>query len=73
VTQEERLARRAQLRVDIHKLEVELERLREAEVRLLEGCEHAYVDGRSAGTGGQVRICAICGRVLKNRDEKLWG
>jgi hypothetical protein len=73
VTQEERLARRAELRADIHRLEVELEGLREAELRLLDGCEHAYADGRSAGTGGQMRICAICGRVLKHREEKLWG
>jgi hypothetical protein len=73
VTQEERLARRAELRADITKLEVEIEALRTAEARLLDGCEHAYADGRSAGAGGQVRICAICGRVLKHRDEKLWG
>ncbi len=73
MTQEERLARRNELRADIHKLEAELEGLRAAEGRLLEGCEHAYADGRSAGTGGQVRICAICGRVLKSRDVKLWG
>lgn len=73
MTQEERLARRAELRADITKLEVEIEALRAAEARLLDGCEHAYADGRSAGAGGQVRICAICGRVLKHRDEKLWG
>jgi hypothetical protein len=73
VTQEERLARRAELRGEITRLEVEIEELRESELRLLEGCEHVYADGRSAGAGGQMRICAICGRVLKNRDEKLWG
>jgi hypothetical protein len=73
VTQEERLTRRAELRADITRLELELEELREAELRLLEGCEHAYADGRSAGVGGQIRICAICGQVLKHRDEKLWG
>jgi hypothetical protein len=73
VTQAERLARRAELRADIAKLEGELERLREEEARLLDGCEHAYEDGRSASTGGRVKICAVCGRVLKQRDEKLWG
>ncbi len=73
VTQAERLTRRAELRADIARLEAELAGLREAEARLLEGCEHAYADGRSAGAGGQVRICAICGHVLKHRDEKLWG
>lgn len=73
MTQEERLARRAELRGEITRLEVEIEELRESELRLLEGCEHVYADGRSAGAGGQMRICAICGRVLKNRDEKLWG
>jgi NADH pyrophosphatase NudC (nudix superfamily) len=74
VTQEQRLARRAELRADITRLEAELAELREAETRLLEGCEHVYADGRSALAGGhQVRICAICGQVPKHRDEKLWG
>lgn len=73
MTQEERLARRAELRTDITKLETELEALRAEEARLLDDCEHVYADGRSAGAGGRVRICAICGHVLKHRDEKLWG
>ncbi len=73
MTQAERLARRAELRVDIEKARGELEALLEDEVRLLEGCEHVYGDGRSAATGGRVRICAICGRLIKHRDEKLWG
>jgi hypothetical protein len=73
VTQEERLARRAALRADIERLKGELEALLEEEARLLDGCEHAYADGRSASTGGRVRICAVCGHVLKQRDEKLWG
>jgi hypothetical protein len=73
VTQAERLARREQLRADITKLEVDLASLRTEEARLLEDCEHNYADGRSATTGGRVRICAICGQVLKQRDDKLWG
>jgi hypothetical protein len=73
VTQEERLARRAGLRADIEKAKGELEALLEEEARLLDGCEHVYGDGRSAATGGRIRICAICGRLIKNRDEKLWG
>jgi hypothetical protein len=73
VTQSERLTRREELRADIVKLESDLAALREQEARLLEGCEHAYADGRPASTGGRVRICAICGRVLKQRDDKLWG
>lgn len=73
MTQAERLARRDELRVDIAKREVELERLRAEESRLLEGCEHVYTDGRNAATGGRVKICSICGRLLKARDEKLWG
>ncbi|HET8541205.1 MAG TPA: hypothetical protein VFL83_15125 [Anaeromyxobacter sp.] len=73
MTQAERLARRAELRADIEKLRGELEALLDDEARLLEGCEHVYADGRSASTGGRVRICAICGRLLKNREEKLWG
>ena len=73
MTQAERLARRAELRADIEKARGELEALLEDEARLLEGCEHVYGDGRRAATGGRVKICAICGRLLKNRDEKLWG
>jgi hypothetical protein len=73
VTQAERLARREQLRADIAKQEVELEQLRAEESRLLETCEHVYADGRGAATGGRVKICAVCGRLLKARDEKLWG
>jgi hypothetical protein len=73
VTQAERLDRRAELRADIEKARGELEALLEEETRLLEGCEHLYGDGRSAATGGRVRICAICGRLIKHRDEKLWG
>ncbi len=73
MTQAERLARRAELRADIDKVKGELEALLEEETRLLEGCEHAYADGRSAATGGRIRICAICGRLMRQRDEKLWG
>ena len=73
VTQAERLARREQLRADIAKRELELEQMRAEESRLLEGCEHVYSDGRGAATGGRVKICSICGRLLKARDEKLWG
>ena len=73
MTQAERLARREQLRADITKLEVNLASLRTEEARLLEDCEHHYADGRSSTTGGRVRICAICGQVLKQRDDKLWG
>lgn len=73
MTQEERLARRTELRADIVKLEAELEALRAEEARILDGCEHAYADGRHAAAGGRIKICAICGHVLKHRDEKLWG
>lgn len=73
MTQAERLARRAELRADIEKLRGELEALLEEEARLLDACEHAYADGRGAATGGRIRICAICGRLMKHRDEKLWG
>jgi hypothetical protein len=73
VTQAERLARRTELRADLAKRERELEQLRLEETRLLDGCEHVYADGRGAATGGRVKICSICGRLLPNRDEKLWG
>ena len=73
MTQAERLARRAELRADIEKLRGDLEAILEEEARLLDGCVHEYADGRSAATGGRIRICAICGRLIKHRDEKLWG
>lgn len=73
MTQAERLARRAELRAEISNLEQALEALRAEELLVLDGCEHAYADGRNASAGGRMRICAICGRVLPNRDEKLWG
>ncbi len=73
MTQADRLARRAELRADIDKVRGELDALVEDERRLLEGCEHVYADGRSAATGGRIRICAICGRLMRQRDEKLWG
>jgi hypothetical protein len=73
VTQAERLVRREELRAEIANREVELEALRAELARLLETCEHTYADGRHATTGGSVKLCALCGRVLKGRDEKLWG
>lgn len=73
MTQEERLARRLELRAEIGKRESELEALRAEEARLLDGCDHSYADGRHAVTGGRVKICAICGHLLERRDEKLWG
>ncbi len=73
MTQAERLARRDALRVEIDKLERELSALRAEEEQLLDGCEHAYADGRNASAGGRMKICAICGRLLPHRDEKLWG
>lgn len=73
MTQAERLSRREALRAKIAEHETTLAALRAEETRLLEGCEHAYGDGRPAMAGAQVKICAICGRLLRARDEKLWG
>ncbi len=73
MTQPERLARRTELRAEIAKLEADLDALLAEEARLLDGCEHSYADGRAAVTGGRVKICSICGRVMPQRDEKLWG
>ena len=73
MTQAERLARRDTLRAEIARREAELDRLRQEEQRLLEGCEHRYADGRPAGAGARLKICAVCGQVLPARDEKLWG
>lgn len=73
MTQAERLVRRDELRTQIAKLEEALADLREEEERLLEACEHTYADGRHALVGGRIRVCSVCGRVVKGRDEKLWG
>jgi hypothetical protein len=73
VTQAERLVRREELQAEIAKREAELETLHAEVTRLLETCEHTYADGRHAATGASVKLCALCGRVLKGRDEKLWG
>jgi hypothetical protein len=73
VTQAERLSHRETLRAKIAEHEAALAALREEEAKLLEGCEHSYGDGRLAMAGAQVKICAICGRLLRARDEKLWG
>lgn len=73
MTQAERIARRESLRAEIARRERDLASLREEEAKVLQGCEHVYPNGRLAATGGQVKICAICGRVLPKRDDKLWG
>lgn len=73
MTQAERIARRETLRAEIARREKDLASLREEEAKVLRDCEHTYPDGRLAATGGQVKICAICGRVLPKRDDKLWG
>jgi hypothetical protein len=73
VTQNELLARREQLRADIAKHEAALDALRAEEARLLAACAHTYADGRRAAVGGRIVVCCVCGRVLKHREEKLWG
>jgi hypothetical protein len=73
VTQTERLARRDALRAEIAKHEGMLAALRAEEAKLLDECDHSYADGRHATTGARVKICAICGRVMPTRDDKLWG
>lgn len=73
MTQAERLDRREELRAEIAKHEEALAALRAEEEQLLGECEHTYADGRHAVVGGRIRVCAVCGQVLKGRDEKLWG
>ncbi len=73
LTQAQRLERHDALRAEIERQETLLAALRAEEERVLSGCEHVYADGRHAVTGGRVKICAICGQVLRSRDEKLWG
>ncbi len=73
MTQAERVARQEILRTVITRLETYLGELHEEQKKALEGCEHTYADGRSAATGTSTKVCAICGRVVKSRDDKLWG
>jgi hypothetical protein len=73
VTQAERVARQEILRTVIARLEAYLGELRTQQQAALEGCEHTYPDGRQAATGAATKVCAICGNVLKGRDDKLWG
>jgi hypothetical protein len=67
------VARQEILRTVIARLEAYLGELREEQKKDLDGCEHSYADGRSATTGGTTKVCAICGKVVKGRDDKLWG
>ena len=71
--QVERVVRLEILRTFIQRVEKTLSDLRSEEGQLLQGCEHTYADGRAAATGGSTKVCALCGQVLKGRDDKLWG
>jgi hypothetical protein len=73
VTQEERLAKRDALRVEIVKLEESIRALIEQEEDLLRDCNHTYAGGKSALVGGRVKVCVHCGRSMQGKDEKLWG
>jgi len=73
VTQAERVARQEILRTVIARLEAYLGELQAEQKKALDGCEHTYADGRSAATGTATKVCAICGQVVKGRDDKLWG
>jgi len=73
VTQAERVARQEILRTVIARLEAYLGELQAEQKKALEGCEHTYADGRSAATGSNTKVCAICGLVVKGSADKLWG
>ncbi len=73
MTQTERVVRQEVLRTVIARLEAYLGELHEEQKKAIEGCEHTYADGRGATTGGTTKVCAICGQVVKGRDDKLWG
>lgn len=73
MTQAERVARAEILRNVITRLESYLAELQAEQRKALEGCEHGYADGRSAATGSATKVCAVCGQVVKGRDDKLWG
>ncbi len=73
MTQAERVARQEILRTVIARLESYLGELQAEQKKALEGCEHTYADGRGAATGTATKVCAICGQVVKGRDDKLWG
>jgi hypothetical protein len=38
---------------------------------VLASCDHTDRDGRSAVVGGQVKVCAHCGKTV-TRAAKLW-
>jgi hypothetical protein len=73
VTQAERVARQEVLRDVIKRLEGALAEFRAEAEKTLVGCEHTYPDGKAAAVGGSTKICAVCGAMVKGRDEKLWG
>jgi hypothetical protein len=73
VTQAERVARHEILRTIIARLQAYLGELEAEQKKGLDGCEHTYADGRQAATGSATKVCAICGVVVKGRDDKLWG
>lgn len=73
LTQAERLARKEFLKSDAAKLERQLRDVQEQIARLLEGCDHTDVNGRSSVVGGRTKVCAHCGRIVAGHSEKLWG
>jgi len=73
ITQAERLARKDVLRAEVAKREAEIRDLQEELSRLLADCEHTYANGAVAVAGNRTKVCVHCGRIVENRDEKLWG
>lgn len=73
LTQAERLARTEYLKNDVSKLERQIRDLQEQITRLLDSCEHTDGAGRTSVIGGRTKVCTFCGRVVANKNEKLWG
>ncbi len=71
--QEERLARKEALRLQVSALERQIRELQRETALLLASCEHTDASGRSALIGSRTKVCAHCGRVVACHGEKLWG
>jgi hypothetical protein len=73
MTQGERLAKREAIRSEVAKLEAGLRALLEEEKALLKECAHTYPNGQSALVGASTKVCVHCGKLMNQKDEKLWG
>ena len=72
LTQAERLARKEKLSADAARLDEQLRAVQEEIAALLTDCDHTDAAGRSAILGGATKVCALCGKTMSAKGEKLW-